>query len=72
MGAALIRVFALAAMHEGDEITTIEGIGQPGNLYAVQAAFGVRPMLTNAAIVHRQIMSAVALLKELWGRRIRM
>ena len=29
----------LAAMHEGEEITTVEGIGQPGNLHAVQAAF---------------------------------
>ena len=29
----------LAAMHEGDEITTIEGIGQPENLHPMQAAF---------------------------------
>src|SRR5438105_2986405 len=28
-----------AAMHEDEEITTIEGVGQPGNLYAVQSAF---------------------------------
>ncbi len=28
-----------AAMHEGEEITTVEGIGQPENLQAVQAAF---------------------------------
>src|SRR5260370_42143600 len=28
-----------AVMHEGDEITTIEGIGQPENLHPVQAAF---------------------------------
>ena len=26
-------------MHEGDKITTIEGIGQPDNLHAMQAAF---------------------------------
>ncbi|MBV8632814.1 MAG: 2Fe-2S iron-sulfur cluster binding domain-containing protein, partial [Silvibacterium sp.] len=30
---------SLAVMHEGDEITTIEGIGQPGNLHPMQAAF---------------------------------
>ena len=28
-----------AAMHEGEEITTLEGIGQPENLHAMQAAF---------------------------------
>src|SRR5438309_5487299 len=28
-----------AAMHEGEEITTLEGIGQPGNLHPIQAAF---------------------------------
>src|SRR5437762_3405775 len=28
-----------AAMQEGNEITTIEGIGQPENLHAMQAAF---------------------------------
>jgi len=26
-------------MHEGDEITTIEGLGQPENLHPMQAAF---------------------------------
>ena len=26
-------------LHEGDEITTIEGVGQPGNLHPMQAAF---------------------------------
>ena len=30
---------SFAAMHEGDEITTIEGIGKPGNLHPMQAAF---------------------------------
>src|SRR3954465_10079291 len=30
---------SFAAMHDGEEITTIEGIGQPENLHAVQAAF---------------------------------
>ena len=30
---------AFAALHEGDEITTIEGIGQPEKLHPMQAAF---------------------------------
>ena len=29
----------LAIMHEGDEITTIEGLGSPGELHPLQAAF---------------------------------
>ena len=33
------RVSAFAALHEGDEITTIEGIGQPEKMHPMQAAF---------------------------------
>src|SRR5207237_8136261 len=29
----------LALAHEGDEITTIEGLGEPGRLHPMQAAF---------------------------------
>lgn len=29
----------LAVMHDGDEITTIEGLGQPDNMHPLQAAF---------------------------------
>ena len=30
---------SLLAMHEGDEVTTLEGLGQPGNLSPMQQAF---------------------------------
>src|SRR5258708_2528618 len=30
---------SFAAMHENDEITTIAGLGQPGNLHPMQASF---------------------------------
>ena len=30
---------SLAVMHEGDAITTIEGVGTPGHLHPMQAAF---------------------------------
>ncbi|HUN85623.1 MAG TPA: 2Fe-2S iron-sulfur cluster-binding protein [Terracidiphilus sp.] len=53
-----------AVMHEGDEITTIEGVGQPGNLHPVQAAFVEHDGYQCGYCTSGQIMSAVALLKE--------
>ena len=55
---------SFAVMHEGDEITTIEGIGQPGNLHALQAAFVEHDGYPGGYCTSGQIMSAVALLKE--------
>lgn len=57
----------LAAMHEGDEITTIEGLGQPGNLHPMQAAFVAHDGYQCGYCTSGQIMSAVALLKEPCG-----
>jgi xanthine dehydrogenase YagT iron-sulfur-binding subunit len=57
----------LAAMHDGEEITTIEGVGQPGNLHAVQAAFVATDAYQCGYCTSGQIMSAVALLKEPCG-----
>jgi xanthine dehydrogenase YagT iron-sulfur-binding subunit len=57
----------LAAMHEGDEITTIEGLGQPGNLHPMQAAFVEHDGYQCGYCTSGQIMSAVALLKEPCG-----
>ena len=51
-------------MHEGDEITTIEGVGQPGNLHPMQAAFVEHDGYQCGYCTSGQIMSAVALLKE--------
>jgi xanthine dehydrogenase YagT iron-sulfur-binding subunit len=56
-----------AAMHEGDEITTVEGIGQPENLHPVQAAFVTCDAYQCGYCTSGQIMSAVALLKEPCG-----
>jgi xanthine dehydrogenase YagT iron-sulfur-binding subunit len=56
-----------AAMHQGDEITTIEGIGQPENLHAMQAAFVTHDAYQCGYCTSGQIMSAVALLKEPCG-----
>ncbi len=56
-----------ASMHEGDEITTIEGLGQPGNLHPMQAAFVEHDGFQCGYCTSGQIMSAVAMLKEPWG-----
>jgi xanthine dehydrogenase YagT iron-sulfur-binding subunit len=55
---------SLALMHEGDEITTIEGIGTPDALHPMQAAFVARDGYQCGYCTSGQIMSAVALLKE--------
>jgi xanthine dehydrogenase YagT iron-sulfur-binding subunit len=54
-------------MHEGEEITTIEGIGQPENLHPVQTAFVACDAYQCGYCTPGQIMSAVALLNEPCG-----
>jgi xanthine dehydrogenase YagT iron-sulfur-binding subunit len=56
-----------AAMHEGDEIKTIEGLGEPENLHAMQQAFVEHDAYQCGYCTSGQIMSAVALLKEPCG-----
>ena len=56
-----------AWMHAGDEITTIEGLGHPGNLHPMQAAFVEHDGYQCGYCTSGQIMSAVALLKEPCG-----
>ena len=55
---------SLAAMHEGDAITTIEGLGTPAHLHPMQAAFVELDGYQCGYCTSGQIMSAVALLKE--------
>jgi xanthine dehydrogenase YagT iron-sulfur-binding subunit len=56
-----------AVMHEGDEITTIEGLGQPGNLSDMQTSFLKHDAFQCGYCTSGQIMSATALLKEPCG-----
>jgi xanthine dehydrogenase YagT iron-sulfur-binding subunit len=58
---------SLAVMHDGDEITTIEGLGTPDNLHPMQAAFFACDGYQCGYCTSGQIMSAVALLKEPCG-----
>jgi xanthine dehydrogenase YagT iron-sulfur-binding subunit len=55
---------SFAVMHEGDEITTIEGVGQPDHLHPMQVAFVDHDGYQCGYCTSGQIMSAVALLKE--------
>ncbi len=58
---------SLALMHDGEEITTIEGLGTPDSLHPMQAAFLAHDGYQCGYCTPGQIMSAVALLKEPCG-----
>jgi xanthine dehydrogenase YagT iron-sulfur-binding subunit len=55
---------SFAVMHEGDRITTIEGLAQNGQLSAVQQAFVEHDGFQCGYCTPGQIMSATALLHE--------
>jgi len=54
----------LAVMHEGDEIVTIEGLGSPGALHPMQAAFVRHDGFQCGYCTPGQICSAVGMLAE--------
>jgi xanthine dehydrogenase YagT iron-sulfur-binding subunit len=58
---------SLALMHDGEDITTIEGLGTPDALHPMQAAFVACDGYQCGYCTSGQIMSAVALLKEPCG-----
>ena len=66
-GRRINSCLTLAVMHEGDSITTIEGLGEPGNLHPMQASFVEHDGYQCGYCTSGQIMSAVALLKEPCG-----
>jgi xanthine dehydrogenase YagT iron-sulfur-binding subunit len=63
-GRRVTSCLTLAVMHDGDEITTIEGLGTPDNLHPMQAAFVACDAYQCGYCTSGQIMSAVALLNE--------
>ena len=66
-GRRINACLSLAAMHDGDKITTIEGLGQPGALHPMQQAFVDHDGYQCGYCTPGQIMSAVAVLHEKWG-----
>src|SRR5262245_12194312 len=64
-GTRINACLSLAVMHEGDSITTIEGLGKPGNLHPMQAAFLKHDAFQCGYCTPGQICSAVAVLDEI-------
>jgi xanthine dehydrogenase YagT iron-sulfur-binding subunit len=64
-GRRIYSCLTLAVMHEGEEITTIEGLGQPGNLNPMQAAFVSHDGYQCGYCTPGQICASVAMLQEI-------
>jgi xanthine dehydrogenase YagT iron-sulfur-binding subunit len=64
-GRRINSCLTLAVMHEGAKVTTIEGLGTPANLHAMQAAFVKHDGYQCGYCTPGQICSAVAVLEEI-------
>ena len=64
-GRRINSCLTLAVMHDGDEITTIEGLGTPDRLHPMQAAFVKHAGFQCGYCTPGQICSAVATLDEM-------
>ena len=64
-GRRINSCLTLAVMHEGASITTIEGLGTPGDLHPLQAAFVKHDGYQCGYCTPGQICSAVAVLDEI-------
>ncbi len=64
-GRRVTSCLSLAVMHEGDTVTTIEGLGRPDQLHPMQAAFVKHDGYQCGYCTPGQICSAVAVLDEI-------
>src|SRR6185369_9269039 len=64
-GRRIVSCLTLAVMHDGDNITTIEGLGTPEKLHPLQAAFVKCDGYQCGYCTAGQICSAVGMLGEL-------
>jgi xanthine dehydrogenase YagT iron-sulfur-binding subunit len=64
-GRRINSCLTLAVMHDGDEVTTIEGLGRPGDLHPMQAAFVKHDGYQCGYCTPGQVCSAVAVLDEI-------
>jgi xanthine dehydrogenase YagT iron-sulfur-binding subunit len=63
-GRRVLSCMTLAAMHDGQQITTIEGLERDGQLHPLQEAFIEHDGLQCGFCTSGQIMSAVAMIEE--------
>ncbi len=63
-GRRTLSCLALALAHAGDEVLTIEGLGEAGALHPMQAAFVAHDALQCGYCTAGQILSAVGVLAE--------
>ena len=63
-GRRINACLSLAVMHEGDHVTTIEGLGQPEAMHKMQEAFVKHDGYQCGYCTPGQICSAVSVLKE--------
>jgi len=64
-GKRINSCLTLAVMHDGDEVTTIEGFGRPGQLHPMQAAFVKHDGFQCGYCTPGQICSAIGTLEEI-------
>src|SRR4051812_43569911 len=64
-GRRMVSCLTLAVMHEGDSITTIEGLGTPEKMHPMQAAFVKHDGYQCGYCTPGQICSSVAMLDEI-------
>lgn len=64
-GRRINACLTLAVMHDGEEVTTIEGLGTPDKLHPLQAAFIERDGFQCGYCTPGQILSAAAMLEEM-------
>ena len=64
-GKRINSCLSLAVMHQGDKVTTIEGLGTPDKLHPMQAAFVKHDGYQCGYCTPGQICSAVAVLDEI-------
>ena len=64
-GVRINACLTLAVMHEGDEVTTIEGLGREGDLHPMQEAFVRHDGYQCGYCTSGQICSSLAVLSEI-------
>ena len=64
-GERINSCLSLAVQHDGDKITTIEGLGTPGKLHEMQTAFIAHDGYQCGYCTPGQICSSVAMLQEI-------